>query len=765
MVLALAALAAHAPDTFAQPSVPWARPDVARDGPATVTARSISGQAEVQTVAEGEVELLRGPLVLKADRLVYRTAEDLAIARGSVLVQRDGVRLRGPELQLKVQAFEGFFLEPQFDFLVTGAGGRAQRLDFQDASRFKASGARFTGCPRDGSGDPDWFITARELHVDVQRNEGRALGAQLRFLGMPLLVIPSLSFPVTGERKSGWLTPQANLDSRSGLEFGVPYYWNIAPNRDATITPRLASRRGAAADTEFRYLEPAFEGRVALDMVPWDAIARRSRHALRGQHTGHLEVGANAAQGPLRYELGGARVSDNDWWKDFRTESFSLTPRLLPLRAGAEQDWAAWGMAGSVYARSLRWQVLQSVADPIAPPYDRLLQAGVQARGPEGGRWEWGVQAEFNRFTLVDQAASAARPEGRRAHLIGDLSMPRRGAGLWWVPRLSWNVAAYDLDQPLADGRTRLSRAVPTFSMDAGLSLERLTTAFGRELRQTLEPRLLYVRTPWREQSPALAFDSAAKDFSFSSIFTTNDFSGVDRVSDAHQINAGMVTRLVDAARGEELLRLGVVQRFLLADQRITPEGTPFTGRVSDLLVLGSTTVVPAWTLEGSLRWNAEINRPVRSVMSARYSPGEFRTLGLTYRFTRSLAEQWEFSGQWPLALASRASGGGGASTASAACPRRWFGVGRVNYSARERRITDAIAGVELDAGCWIGRLVAERLSTGRAEATTRLLIQLELGGLGRSGSGPVRVLKDNIPGYRALREEGSTPPTSDARN
>jgi len=712
-------------------------------------------------VAEGEVELRRGPLLLRADRLVYRTAEDLAVARGSVLVQRDGVRLRGPELQLKVQAFEGFFLEPEFDFLVTGAGGRAQRLDFLDASRLKATRALFTGCPRDVAGDPDWFITARELHVNVQANEGRAVGAQLRFLGVPLLAVPSLTFPVTGERKSGWLTPQANLDSRSGFEFGVPYYWNIAAHRDATITPRLATRRGAAADTELRYLEPSFEGRVALDIVPWDSIARRSRHALRGQHAGTASLPMVGADGPLRYELGGARVSDNDWWKDFRTESFALTPRLLPGRTGAEQAWSAAGASGTVYARSLRWQVLQSVADPIAPPYDRVVQAGVQAQGVAAGRLEWSAQTEFNRFALVDGTASSARPAGRRAHLIADLALPQRGSGLWWVPRLSLNVARYDLDQPLADGRQRLSRAVPTFSMDAGLSLERLTTAFGRELRQTLEPRLLYVRTPWRDQSPALAFDSAAKDFSFSSIFTTNDFSGVDRVSDAHQINAGMVTRLVDASRGEELLRLGVVQRFLLADQRITPEGTPFTGRVSDLLVLGSTTVIPSWALEGSLRWNADLNRPVRSVMSARYSPGDFRTVGVTYRFTRSLAEQWEFSGQWPLAVPALP----GAGRSGAACGRRWYGVGRVNYSARERRITDAIAGVELDAGCWIGRLVAERLSTGRAEATTRLLLQLELGGLGRSGSGPVRVLKDNIPGYRALRDEGSTPPTPDAPN
>ncbi|MEY3475144.1 MAG: hypothetical protein RL087_1602, partial [Pseudomonadota bacterium] len=381
--LAPLALACSAPLALAQTGtgVPWARAASASAGPAEISARRLSGLAGVETVAEGQVDLKRGPLRLQADRLVYRTEEDLATARGQVIVERDGLRLRGPELQLKVQAFEGYFLEPVFDFVVTGAGGRAQRLDFLDASRLKATRAQYTGCPRDGTGDPDWLLTARELYVDVQANEGRAVGAQLRFLGVPVLAVPSLTFPVTGARKSGWLAPQANLDNRSGLEFGVPYYWNIAPHRDATITPRIVTRRGAGVDTEFRYLEPSHEGQVALDLLPADQIAGRTRHALRGSHRADWATGLRGSDGAARIELAGARVSDDDWWKDFRTDAFTPTPRLLPLRASIEQGWSLAGVQATTYARSVRWQVLQSVTEPVAPPYDRVFQAGARALG------------------------------------------------------------------------------------------------------------------------------------------------------------------------------------------------------------------------------------------------------------------------------------------------------------------------------------------------------------------------------------------------
>lgn len=743
------------------------------DQPVKIEARALSGTVAEEARAEGDVELRRGGLLLKADRLTYRTEGDRAIAEGRVSVSREGSTFRGPRLELQVQSFEGFFLQPEFDIGRTKTGGRAQRIDFAGTSRFQATQPIYSSCPLDGAEGArgaDWLLTARKLSVDLDANEGVAEGARLQFLGVPLLVLPRLSFPVTGERKSGWLPPEFRLDSRSGASLGMPYYWNIAPNRDATLSPRVVTRRGAALETEFRYLEPDFQGRLWLDWMPSDRLAGRSRHALKALHDGALPWSAGPAGG--RYEWAVTRVSDDDWWKDFATGTLSWTPRLLPLQAAIEQPMLLSWLEAQVYASTRRWQVLQSLTDPIISPYNRTLQAGVRGQGMPGAGLEGAFELEFNRFELpgltagtapAGGLASSTRPNAHRLHLVGHLERPWRQPGGWLTPRLALNLAGYDLDQALPDGRQRLSRAIPTFSLDGGLTFERSASAFGRALRQTLEPRLLYVSTPWRAQSPYLAFDSAGKDFNFTSIYTGNDFSGVDRVSDANQLNAGLVTRLVDASTGSELMRLGVVQRLLFSDQRITPDGQPFTGRVSDLLVLGSTSVIPRWNLEGSLRWNAEDRATVRSVVTARHDAGESRLLNATYRYNRGATEQWEFGWQWPLRWSlSRAlpAAATAAPAPGAGCQRRWYSLGRMNYSTRDQRVTDALVGLEVDAGCWTARMFVEHQATGRGQSTTRLLFQLELTGLSRSTSGPLRVLKDNAAAFRPLREDGVTTPT-----
>jgi LPS-assembly protein len=310
----------------------------------------------------------------------------------------------------------------------------------------------------------------------------------------------------------------------------------------------------------------------------------------------------------------------------------------------------------------------------------------------------------------------------------------------------------------MSDGRTSASRAIPTLSIDGGMQFERAAQWGGRMLTQTLEPRVLYVNTPYRAQDALPLFDTAAKDFNTISVFSGNAFSGVDRVSDAHQITAGVTTRLIDAADGSEALRLGLAQRYLLRDQRITPDGVPLTQRFSDLLLDGSARLSSKWTFDAAVQYSPELNRATRSSLAARYQPGPFRTLSAAYRLTRSASEQLDVGWQWPLytraGAAAQGNGGG-----SSSCRGTLYGVGRVNYSLRDSRITDSLAGLEYDAGCWIGRVVAERVSTGRAAATTRLLLQLELVGLSRLGSNPLAVLKDNIPGYTLLREGRSDPP------
>ena len=771
---ASSSVAALVPSTTLQP---LPRGEAAGSLPIVLRARQIRGQPDLQAVAEGEVEFRRGGLVIRADRLSYDTPRDLASARGNVRIAREGAVYSGAELELRVQRFEGFFLEPRFDFPLLGAGGRADRIDFLDSTRSAATNASYTSCPREGPQEPAWVLQTRRISLDFETNEGLAEGAVLRFLGTPILAWPLLSFPLGDQRKSGWLPPSINIDNRSGIELSVPYYWNIAPNRDATLAPRAITRRGLALDGEFRYLEASDEGSVGVSWLPDDRVARRSRQALRWNHDGQLGRGFQG----LRYRVDLARVSDDDWWKDFPNTGRSLTTRLLPLRASIEQPFrlplGSGAGDGLAYARWHSWQVLQARDSPITSPYQRSPQLGVRVSSELAG-WQLNAETEYNRFTLpAGQTARAGRPQGQRLHLLGSLTRGTRDSGLWLVPKLAFNAAGYATDDPVTGAVRRDSRVIPSLSVDAGFELERRTQAFGRDLQQTLEPRVLYVNTPYRAQSQLPNYDSAAKDFNFFSIYTDNAFSGVDRVADAHQVTAGFTTRLVDVITGVEALNLGLVQRYLLRTQRVgpqadgSPDGEPLTQRFSDALLIASTSVLPGWALDGALQYSPDISRTVRSIIAARYSPGPFRTVGATYRLARGLSEQIELGWQWPiggapsaaaLANASQTRSSAAAGAAPGACSGTWYSVGRVNYSVKDSRVTDSVLGLEYDAGCWLGRVVAERLSTGRSEATTRLLIQLELVGLSRIGSNPLKVLKDNIPGYRLLRDERSSTPRND---
>ena len=736
---------------------PAVRGEAGARAPVVVTARTIQGQPDLKAQAEGEVELRSAGVVVRADSLSYEQADDLAIARGQVRVSRDGNVYTGPELQLRLQRFEGFFIKPTYRFARSAAGGTAQRIDFLDEQRIVATGADYSSCPRDGSGDPAWLLSTDSIRLDFAANEGIAENAVLRFYGVPILAAPVLSFPLTDERKSGWLPPGINLDSKSGLQVAVPYYWNIAPQRDATLTPIVSAKRGFGLDTEFRYLEPRHHGDLDLTVLPNDRLTGTSRYALNVANDAGLPFNVQSRARWLR-------VSDDAYWKDFPRGVKSFTPRLLASELALNRSFADW----TFYARVQRWQVLQDADSLIQAPYERLPQLGTSFTRRFDAGLEVNVEFELNRFADPTNNGVTARATGTRTHSIGSLAWPLVTPGWTLTPKVMYNAAAYALDGPLdptlnslggpTDARRRVTRLVPGLSLDSAWLLEREAVWFGKSTRQTLEPRLLYANTLYRRQSNLPNFDAAAKDFNFDSIFTENAFSGVDRVSDAHQLTAGLTTRILDAETGAETMRLGLVQRYLFRDQLVTPDGQPLTQRFSDLLLLGSTTLVAQWKLDASLQYNPDSNRMVRSILAARYSPGPFRTVGATYRLARDLSEQVEVAWQWPLYGSAPDRSALNVSREGAACKGSWYSVGRVNYSTRDRRITDSLLGLEFDSGCWIARVVAERLSTGRSEATTRLLLQLELVGLSRLGTNPLQVLKDNIPGYRLLRDDRVPP-------
>jgi LPS-assembly protein len=721
------------------------RPASAND--MVLTALRLRSTLDLETVASGEVTLSQGDLVLTTDALSVQHASQLAVAKGRVTVRRGADRFSGSEAQVNLKTREGVLKDSVFDFARTGAGGQAKDIEFFSDRRLTAQGASYTSCRREEDLEPDWVLSADKLSLDFENNEGRAEGATLRFLGVPILYAPVLSFPSTDARKSGWLPPTVNVDNRSGIDLSLPYYFNLAPNYDLTLTPGFLARRGLSMQAEFRYLGAQDQGQVAAHWLPEDRAAQRSRGSVDFSHSGH-------GFGGLRYDLAVQRATDDDYWKDFSRVLPSQMPRLLPQDIKVQRHWSSqddalrWG----AYARAQTWQVLQSTTDAVLPPYQRLPQLGLRMEGDAPGGVRVQLEAEYNRFVLADRTSTDTRADGQRVHVQAEVKRHWDEGWGWISPTLRLNAASYQVDarptQPAFDRR----RLIPTASLDSGLRLERPAQWLEVPLVQTLEPRLHYVYTPFREQTDLPLFDSAARDFNELSIYADNAFTGVDRISDANQLTLGAMSRLIDPRSGAERLRLGAAQRYLFGEQKLTPDGQNTANRFSDLLLYGSGSPAPDWRIDGTLQFNTDTDRFARSITSVRWQPKPFHTLAATYRFARGLNEQIDVAGQWPL-YQGAARGGG--------CQTTLYGVGRTNYSLLDKRLTDSLLGLEWDAGCWIGRIVVERTSTGRSEATTRWMFQLELIGLSRLGPSPLKVLKDNIPGYRLLRDEDARPTTT----
>ncbi len=736
------------------------------EGPTFLFGDRLTGRPDLETVIDGNAEVRRGATSIRADRLEYFQPDDLMKGRGNVRINNAGNRFEGPEIELQIDRFEGFFTQPSYRFLANGGNGQAERVDFIDSNHLTARRASYTTCERgdEASWQPDWVLNASRVDFDFERDVGVATGAVLRFKNVPILGFPKFSFPLSDKRKSGLLPPTLGLGSVNGAEIRQPYYFDIAPNRDATFSPAIMSKRGIDYAGEFRYLEPRYRGELRANILPNDQLRNRDRWSYGLQHTGTIYSGVSGI-GDLGLSLNLNRVSDNDYWRDLTASGTSLTQRLFSQDASL--SWSRGYF--STVARTLKWQTLQDINSPITPPYDRLPQltanytrvdaplAGLNSLGDFGNGFDWSVEGDYTRFE-ADRTLTR-QPNSNRAFTRMQLARPWLFPAGFITPKVQLHATKYEFDAPTVTGLRSASRVVPTFSLDAGLQFERDAALLGRSFTQTLEPRAFYVRTPFRDQSGLPNYDSAANSFNFATVFTENAFVGNDRISDANLLTLGVTSRLLDPATGAEAVRFGVAQRTRFEDQNVTlPGGLPASERLSDLLAGATVNWVPQWSFDGTVQYNPKTNQSDRSSFGVRYNPSDYRTVSAAVRRQRGISEQIDVGWQWPIndlwGDKGRDLGAGQGQGAG-----RYYAVGRMNYSTLEKRLTDSIVGVEYEGCCWIGRVVLQRSKNGITNSGTKILFQLELTGFTRVGSSPLETLKTNVPRYQLLREK-ITPPS-----
>ncbi|AOW15191.1 LPS biosynthesis protein [Hydrogenophaga crassostreae] len=728
--------------------------------PTFVRSQSMENKGKTFSEFEGEVEVRRHDLVIRADKVEFDQQSSDLKATGNVLINRNGDRFTGPELQLNVETSKGYFEQPEYELLKNGATGNASRIDFIDRDNMVVENGEYSTCERVPGSKwmPDWMIRASSIELDTKEDVGTAKGGVLEFKGVPILGAPYLTFPLSDKRKSGALPPSINIDSTSGFEVSAPYYLNLAPNFDATLVPTVMSKRGVDLGAEFRYLEPSYTGTFKGAYMPSDKLRDTDRWAYSWGHGQYL-TGAIGGGSGLGLNLRLNQVSDDNYWRDFPRSLTSLTSRLLPNDVTLGWTRGPWSVGAGAY----KWQALQDAEAPFTPPYDRLPVLGVNYEqlgqtilgSPD---WDVTLQTNFTRFQRsVDVDGAGLKVGGDRTLMVGGLTRRWQAPGWFVQPAAQLHMTQYQTTGLDGEDDTAASRIVPTVSLDSGLVFERPTQFFGKDYTQTLEPRAFFTWTPYRDQLDLPNYDSGSRDFNLATMFSTNAFNGNDRIADMKAVTLGLNSRLLDPGTGSEVVRLGLAQRYFLTDQNVTlPGGTAVTERISDMLLAARVQWDPLWSFDSTFQYNPKSNTSARSTLGGRYTPGPYRVISAAYRIQRGVSEQVDLGWQWPLAALW-----GGASEplpGRALGPNQWYSVGRINYSIPDSKVLDLVAGFEYDAGCWLGRVVMERLQTSTTEANQRVLFQLEFNGLSRLGASSLQTLQANIPRYRYLREEVSPP-------
>jgi LPS-assembly protein len=732
---------------FAAPALAQTQKTPVVQEPTTIDAEVIEGVSDIEVTARGNAEIRRGDTVIFGDVLRFNRELGRAEGDGGVRLQEGVDRFFGPRMQYNTLDGTGFFEQPSFLLQRDNqARGGAERVEFLGKDKFRFFGAHYTTCR---PGQEDWVLSARELELDYENDEGHAKSPRLRFFDVPILGAPAASFPLENKRRSGLLAPYYSQSSQRGFEFAVPFYWNIAPEYDDTITPVPMTRRGIQLKNQFRYLNPKYNGELKLEYLPDDKEFGASREGVSFQHahtffstTQPGSVTGSSLTANIDYN----RVSDDRYFVDLASQVKQVTIGNLPQDAYLTYSGIAAGAPYSAQVRTQRFQTLQDPLVPIVPPYARLPQLTFSGGYSNlGGFLDTALPAEYVNFshpTLV---------EGARATLHPTFAAPIVAPGWFLTPKVGVRYVDYNLTNNTAPGQPLApSTTIPWFSADSGLLFERPVDLFGQARTQTLEPRLFYVYVPYRNQDAIPLFDTALADLNYSQLFSENRFVGGDRFGDAKQVTLALTSRLLQS-NGQEGLRATIAQRHYFQDERVglTPASTLRTNDDSDLLASIGGRPSRTWAFDVTTQWGQQQQRTERFSMAARYTPEPAKVINASYRFTRggetvAGVSQVDISAQWPVAAG-------------------WYAVGRYNYSFLDGRLLDGLAGFERNAGCWVFRAVVQRVQAAQQVASTGFFFQLEFNGVGQIGTNDVvQLLTRNVSGYSVTnpRDDALAPPS-----
>lgn len=702
--------------------------------PTDISGDALDASEAESTTFQGNVALSRGDQFLGTDKLTYNSETGEYEARGDVRYQDSGLRIVAERAEGNQEADVHRISDLRYQLIERRGNGGAEAIVLS-GEEGALLGSTYSTCP---PSQRSWELRAKRIDIDTAEGWGVARNATVRIGRVPVMYVPWVKFPIDDRRHTGLLYPKVRLSGRNGFDWLQPIYLNLAPNYDATLLPRLMTERGMVLGGEFRWLYPNGNGVVSGNYMPSDRLPENEPDRYLRDTAGRLIPGATVpaddrgqftfngihrfnSQWHTRANLGW--VSDTHYLEDFSNSLFGRSAFRIRSNVGLYgrgQHWTAGIMADN-------WQLADYTLSEARLPYNRLPRAVVSWERPAWGLFETGVTAEAVRFQ------HDIRNEGSRVDIKPYISMPLEGASWFVNPKLAWRYTAYDLDANLAAalGDDTPSRSLPITSVDAGLFFDRQTQIRGSSYLHTLEPRIYYLRAPFRNQDGLPLFDTAPMTFSWGQLFRDNRYTGPDRQIDANQLTTALTTRLISQDDGRERLSASIGQIQFFQDSRVVVPGeSPVEkGKSAWVADLGFSPN-DRWSINAAYQWDPKLRREDLASIRTRYLLANQGVINLGYRHRRNLVEQVDFSFLYPL-------------------NQSWSLVGRYYYSLEDDQLLESIAGVQWESCCMAVRLVARRfVRERRGDLDDSLRLEIELKGLGSAGQKSEDILRRAILGF-----------------
>jgi len=690
-----------------------------------ISAEKVENAAGDISIFSGNVLIERSELRLQADKVIYNRTDEQLNLEGKIHIDANNMAIDGDTGWLNLKDNSGEFKNSHYYIPEDHFQGSTPTLSITKNKQTLLIDSRFSSCPvAKKEEDEDWYLKTSYLKLDHEEQLGTAKHAVLWFKGVPIFYSPYISFPLGDERRSGFLMPSFGSSSSRGAELGVPWYWNIAPNHDAILTPRYMQKRGTQLNANYRYLTQSSNGKLDIEYLDKDQLLKESRYLLKFKN--HSDLGEQ-----IDFDISASDASDDEYFRDLGAGITITNTTHLERKASLKYFNGPWTL-------STLAQTYETIDEDIVlanRPYRRLPQIALIGKDNfSDSDIEWSLNSEWVDF----EHESISRDTGSRFNIYPKLNWPLQG-GAWFVtPSVGVRYSQYNITDGSGTKLDIKDRSLSTSSLDAGLFFERELNS-GKTI-QTLEPRLFYLRVPYEDQSALPLFDTGEYDFTFAQLFRENRFTGIDRIADSNQFTLALTSRFLNKESGNEFLSMSIGQIFYNENRRVNLTNTIETNTKSDLISEISSRW-NNWNSRASIQWNSELNKTDKGSAQLRYKDTGNRIFNMAYRFRRDFAdetknlEQTDVAMSWPL-------------------NNKYSLLGRWNYSITEKRDIETLFGIEYESCCWAMRIVSQRYLQdidSNQTYNSSIMFQLILKGLGSvAQKDTTSVLKRAILGYQS---------------